>query len=228
MKSPTQEMLDNPVWSALTSKQAHLSLGGQLARRFHADISPFAAVSTMTSEAVQALKALVPSAHVLVQTLDVLPSMDEFKAERLGTVCQMISTDVPRSDSSHQLVRLGAADVHEMLALTQATKPGPFNRRTLETGNYIGIREHGQLIAMAGERMQFDRYVEISAVCVDSAHRGRGLAGQLMNTLRREILQRGGTPFLHVFDHNNAAVELYGRMGFETRQKFHLYSVRSL
>lgn len=39
----------------------------------------------------------------------------------------------------------------------------------------------GQLIAMAAERMQFDRYVEIIAVCVYPAHRGRGLAGQLMH-----------------------------------------------
>jgi predicted GNAT family acetyltransferase len=228
MKCPDLEMLDNPVWSALTGKQAHLSQGGQLALRFHPQISPFAAVNVITLEATQALSVLASSADVIMQTVNALPSLEGLKTERLGTVCQMISTNVPRSDCSHQVVRLGAADVDEMLALTQATKPGPFKARTLETGNYIGIREHGQLIAMAGERMQFDRYVEISAVCVDTAHRGRGLAGQLMNMLRTEIFQRGGTPFLHVFEHNNAAVELYRRMGFETRQTFHLYRVRSL
>ncbi len=41
------------------------------------------------------------------------------------------------------------------------TGRGPFARRTHETGNYIGIRERGQLIAMAGERMHIDGYVEI-------------------------------------------------------------------
>lgn len=228
MKYPNSQMLDNPVWSALTSKQAHLSQGGPLALRFHPQVSPFAAVNGMTLEAAQALRVLASSGEVIMQTVSAMPSMQGLKTERLGTVCQMISKDVPRSDCSHQVVRLGASDVDEMLALTQATKPGPFKPRTLETGNYIGVREHGQLIAMAGERMQFDRYVEISAVCVDTAHRGRGLAGQLMNTLRREIVQRGETPFLHVFDHNTSAVELYGRMGFETRQTFHLYSMRSL
>jgi hypothetical protein len=78
--------------------------------------------------------------------------------------------------------------------LAQKTKPGPFGKRTHEMGNYIGIRDRGRLIAMAGERMQLDGYVEISAVCVDDAWRGRGLAGRLVNVLRREIEQRGETP----------------------------------
>ncbi|WP_425273990.1 GNAT family N-acetyltransferase [Paraburkholderia lacunae] len=77
------------------------------------------------------------------------------------------------------VIRLAPSDSPEMLDLAQRAKPGPFGKRTHEMGHYIGIRNGGRLIAMAGERMSIDGYVEISAVCVDEEWRGRGLAGRL-------------------------------------------------
>ncbi|WZB74507.1 GNAT family N-acetyltransferase [Achromobacter insuavis] len=78
---------------------------------------------------------------------------------------------------------------------------------------------------MAGERMQLEGYVEISAVCVDPDCRGQGLAARLMNRLRRDIRLRGDTPFLHVRDDNTTAIALYQRQGFRTRQTFQLQRV---
>ncbi|WP_373874425.1 GNAT family N-acetyltransferase [Pseudomonas pseudonitroreducens] len=64
---------------------------------------------------------------------------------------------------------------------------------------------------------------QISAVCVEDTHRGQGLAGRLMNALRRDIVSRGEIPFLHVFDDNKSALSLYRRLGFEDREDFLLY-----
>jgi predicted GNAT family acetyltransferase len=119
-------------------------------------------------------------------------------------------------------VRLGDADAADMLDLTRRTEPGPFKVRTHTMGNYIGLRDGGKLIAMAGERLRIGGYVEISTVCVDDAYRGRGIANRLIRILQNEIGQRGQTPFLHVLDHNSGAFGLYERMGFERRQSFHL------
>ncbi len=52
-----------------------------------------------------------------------------------------------------EAVRLGPADVPEMLDLVERTRPGPFLPRTVELGTYLGIRRGGALIAMAGERL---------------------------------------------------------------------------
>ncbi len=93
---------------------------------------------------------------------------------------------------AEEMIPLSNADAKDMLDLVQKTKPGPFGKRTSEMGNYIGIRDQGRLIAMAGERMRPDGYVEISAVCVDEDWRGRGLAGRLVKTLGRQIEQLGG------------------------------------
>lgn len=198
--------------------------GDGLALRFDPEIAPFAAVVNETAPAFHALAQLVPAqAQVALLSLGALTPESSFRTEHVGLIRQMVDGREAPAVRTDDILRLGDSDAPEMLALAKKTQPGPFASRTHRMGNYLGIREHGRLIAMAGERMHPDGYVEISAVCVDDDYRGQGLAGRLMNVLRHEIRQRGDTPFLHVFDHNHAAVTLYERLGFETRQTFHLH-----
>ncbi|KAK42530.1 GCN5 family acetyltransferase [Caballeronia jiangsuensis] len=227
MSLPTQTALDRPIWTALTTRQAHLGLGDTLARRFHPDVAPFAAVASETPDAWRALHALLqPGEQVAILSADTVAAIDTLQAKRVGTIHQMVAMQrFTQSIDDSDVIDLGPADVDAMLALVQRTKPGPFGKRTREMGHYIGIREQGELIAMAGERMAIDGHVEISAVCVDERCRGRGLAGRLMNILRREIGLRGETPFLHVFSHNESAIALYERLGFELRHAFALTQI---
>jgi len=226
MEQPHQHVLDNPAWSALTGQQTHLRQGAAHVLRYHPDIGPFVAWASATPQAVDELGLLIaPNEYVLMQSLTPLPRMEGIQAEQLGSIRQMVAAGEPDDASEDEVIRLSTADAREMFELVQKTKPGPFGTRTHETGNYIGLRDNGRLIAMAGERMRLDGYVEISAVCVDDAYRGKGLAGRLINVLRREILQRGDTPFLHVYAHNHAAIALYERLGFVTRQTFLFYKL---
>lgn len=227
-KHPDEDRLDNPPWFALTTKQAHLGRREELAARYHADVAVFAAVANTTPEAFRQLGLLVaPGEHVLLTAREPLPPLEGVHAERLFAVCQMVDTGEAANANAAQdgVVSLGAADVPAMMALVLQTRPGPFGTRTHEMGRYIGIRDGGRLIAMAGERMRCDGYTEISAVCVNDANRGKGIAGRLMNILRREIRGRGETPFLHVRDDNATAIGLYQRLGFQTRKALHLYRV---
>lgn len=220
--------LDQPSWAALSSAQANLAVGSELAKRFHPEVAPFAAVFQRTPEAWRALSALISAGEeVVLLSLEPIDELPALKPTSLGTVHQMVDTvSIPDNRPNDlAIARLGPADVHDMVELAHTTKPGPFLTRTLETGHYIGIRDHGRLIAMAGERMRFAGHVEISAVCVDQAWRGRGIAAGLMNILRHEIQARGDTPFLHVFSSNQSAIGLYERLGFRIRQTFHLIRV---
>jgi predicted GNAT family acetyltransferase len=112
---------------------------------------------------------------------------------------------------------LRAEDAPAMLELTALTKPGPFFARTLELGQYFGVRDNNRLVAMAGERTRFDGLSEISAVCVHPDHRGKGYAQRLIRALIKAIADRGETPFLHVFASNANAIGLYERLGFVVR-----------
>src|SRR5260370_36302360 len=113
-----------------------------------------------------------------------------------------------------------------MLALTELTRPGPFSKRTPELGSYLGIYEPGQLVAMAGERIRFPGYAEISAVCTHPDHRGRGYASSLVSALIQRITRRDETPFLHVRRENVEAIRVYEKLGFNTRRNLNFRIVK--
>ena len=114
---------------------------------------------------------------------------------------------------------LGPADVGEMLALVELTHPGPFVVRTVELGGYVGVFDHGALVAMAGERLAPPGFREISAVCTHPDHRGRGLAAGLTTLVARRIIERGEWPFLHHAADNDPARRVYEALGFEFRRE---------
>jgi ribosomal protein S18 acetylase RimI-like enzyme len=116
------------------------------------------------------------------------------------------------------VAELGADSVPEMLDLAARTQPGPFWPRTHELGTYLGVRDNGTLVAMAGERLRPPGWTEISAVCTAPEARGRGHAARLVSALVARVVSRNELPFLHVAETNTGAIALYKRLGFETRK----------
>jgi predicted GNAT family acetyltransferase len=141
-----------------------------------------------------------------------------------GILVQMVLTDPSAlaSVSGVEVRTLDLDDVPAMLALTQSTQPGPFERRTIGLGTYLGIHSERRLVAMGGERLKVPGFTEISAVCVAPEYRGRGYAASLIKILATSILARGETPFLHAISGNATAIALYQRLGFKPRARFNL------
>ena len=110
-----------------------------------------------------------------------------------------------------------------MLALTQLTHPGPFLKRTIEFGNYKGIFDSGELIAMAGQRMHPKEFIEISAVCTHPGYTGKGYGRMLVFDQIRKIMAEGCIPFLHVRSDNQNAIKLYKHLGFSLRREMNIY-----
>lgn len=124
----------------------------------------------------------------------------------------------PYAETATGVMELGADSVPEMLHLVAQTQPGPFWPRTHELGTYLGVRDNGTLVAMAGERLRPPGWTEISAVCTAPEARGRGHATRLVAALVARIVARGERPFLHVAEVNTGAIVLYERLGFQTRK----------
>jgi predicted GNAT family acetyltransferase len=218
------EPLDNPIWSSLTTRHAHLATGGRLARRYPASISPIGALAGTTAEHVAALESVVePDDDFAVFAPEVPVLGSNWETLFASRLLQMVRGDralLPEGEV--EPVKLGAKDVPEILALVQITKPGPFRTRTVELGNYIGIREGARLVAMAGERLWLDDFHEVSAICTHPDAQGRGYARMLMGRVINRMLQRGETPFLHVEWTNKRAIDLYRALGFATRTELAL------
>jgi predicted GNAT family acetyltransferase len=113
-----------------------------------------------------------------------------------------------------------------MVALTDLAFPGYFRRETYRMGTYMGVRVEGQLVAMAGERMAFDDWVEISAVCVHPDFLGRGFAQHLVARLLALHAERGKRSFLHVSPENAGAIKLYEKLGFNRHAVVRLCRMR--
>ncbi len=216
-------LLDRPIWSALTTRQRGLAQGNARALRYPAAIAPFADMADLSTASFEALGELMaPSEYVVLFTPDAVTVPVEFKVLLAKTGEQMIGTPAESPPRGVEIVTLGADDVPAMMALTDLTKPGPFNKRTHELGTFLGIRVGGELVAMAGERMKPGNYTEMTAICVHPAHRGRGYAQALLGAIGRHIVGRDKIPFLHVFTDNASAIALYQRQGMTIRRRLHV------
>lgn len=213
----TDAALDNVTWAALTGPQAKFAEVNGRAARFEPDVSPFTALAdTADPAAWRDLVELVgPGSDLFVAGPRVIPPPGWDRVGGLAGV-QMVDAGVAGGDDPEALV-LGTADVPEILDLVERTQPGPFRKRTIELGTYLGIRRGGRLIAMAGERLRVPGWTEVSAVCTDPDHRGQGLAARLVRAVVAGIRVRGERPFLHAAADNAGAVRLYERLGFALR-----------
>lgn len=211
--------LDRAVWEALTTRQADLALGDARARRLAPAFGLFAAAIDASAESLQALADLV-RAHGEAALFEADPptKLPGVTVVAGDPTSQMIAEAPVFVAPDFEVLALGEADAAEMLELATLTRPGPFFRHTHRLGGFLGVRVAGRLAAMAGERLRPPGFTEVSAVCAHPDFRGRGYAAALMSCVTRAIVERGETPFLHVYDHNTAAIALYESLGWRRRR----------
>lgn len=221
-------ILDNPIWSALTTRQAHFGEGDDLARRYPSEVTALGALKHHGPDAFESLARTTYNDTVALFCFDPVTIPPGWKTIHTSNLVQMICESPSMlADQNFALIEeLTAADTEEMLTLTKLTNPGPFGKRTQELGLYLGIHRQGRLAAMAGERQRLPGYTEVSAVCTHPDFQGRGYARILISAVAGKIFERGEIPFLHVREDNVAAIRVYERLGFRTRAIFPFYVLR--
>ncbi len=212
-------LLDRPIWAALSTRQADLAHSLGSARAYPSDIGPLAAAAGSGRDDLLDFMALIWQRGAPVMTIEAEAPVATrfFVPEQHVPGVQMIADNPQAPSHAYQIDELDPADADQILALAEQTRPGPFEPRTHTLGTFIGIRQNGTLIAMAGQRMRLPGHIEISAVCVTPAYRGKGLGTELVRQMADRIIAQGERPFLHAYASNTNAIALYERLGFRVR-----------
>lgn len=220
--------LDRPVWASLSTFHQALSEGDAFARRFLRDVNLFASARDDGEEAQRGLASLVrPGEHVYLLQVPAITVPPGLRATKIAKGVQMVATRHLAAEADGEIELLTDADAPEMLALATLTEPGPFLPRTHHMGRFLGIRHKGRLVAMAGERMRFPGFTEVSGVCTHPDSRGKGLARRLSTAVTAAIQARGEVAFLHAWAANTPAIALYQTLGFELRSEVNVAVLES-
>jgi hypothetical protein len=237
-------ILDNPVWNALISGNINLAetTGNGLVKSFPADVAPFVGLAATDADCFNSLDELIPVNRVVaVVTPEEIEIPGRWKPILRAQLYQMIApapstyalvtdsaSDPAPLPASPELIPLHSKHIPAMLNLTKLTNPGPFYNRTIEFGNYHGIFAGNQLVAMAGQRMNLGKCIEVSAVCTHPDHLGNGYASALVLHLATLIRAQSAIPFLHVLANNTSAIKLYKKLGFSIHQQVSINIIQKL
>lgn len=210
-----EAVFSNPVWHALQGPHRHLAIANGSAARYPADVCPFVAIAAPTRPSFDDLRSLLAGDETVwiadhgrhVAGLDVVAS--------LPCVQMVLPAHAEPRPASREMEPLTAENAHEMVELTDLSFPGFFRPGTWRMGFYCGVRVQGNLVAMGGERLRLTGYSELSAICTHPAHRGKGLAGDVISHLVRRQRRDGLRSWLQVGASNTQAISLYESLGFE-------------
>lgn len=210
------QLLDDIFWHTLTGPHAQYASGAGGARRYARGFSPILGFADSRQPDFAALAPYCEAGEHFYCDSWTGAVPDGWRIDAESTMFRMVwNAALPTADLAPDAVPLALEHAAQALALATLCKPGPFGPRTIELGEYFGCFDGERLVAMAGQRMRVDGFTEISGVCTHPDYQGRGMARKLMAKLVHRQMARNERPFLHVMSSNEAAHQLYLRMGFD-------------
>lgn len=222
------ETLDNPAWHGLNSGNRSLAFGSDQVKYFSRDVSPFLGFDSNDNDRFGILERMIPEGQTLAFfSVTDYPVPEPWELLRKLKVAQMIyEKPVAPAYDKTGIRPLNKTYVPQMLALAKLTNPGPFFKNTIDFGDFFGLFENDQLVAMTGERLKPHQYIEVSAVCTHPDHTGKGYAKNLMANQIDKIIGESCIPFLHVLTENTGAIALYEKLGFRLRTELVIHMIR--
>ena len=220
--------LDNPAWYALHETHKNFAIGIDGLKGYQKNIVAFAAWNTSINNGLKQLDDLIEpdESFFIIGEMSDLPS--NYLIERTIICLQMICTAEINVNTSANIIQLHETEADQMAALTKLVMPGYYKHDTRLMGDYFGIVDDDQLVAMAGERIRLNGLTEVSAVVTHPAFTGRRYAQQLVAQVVNTNLAAGNIPFLHTGQNNERAIRMYEYLGFKKRRIINFTKIKRL
>lgn len=224
MKTPDDKNLDNPVWFSLSETHQSFAVDYGSIKFYHPDYCPFGGFEKGNSiaKSIDAYSKMVDSFFIVGEK----PELSNLLKLNKELVClQMIVYNPIDIAINDPIIKLTDEHIDALYELVNLVQPGYFKNKTALLGNYYGIFKNDELVAVTGERMQMNDFIEVSAVVTHPNHTGKGYAKQLVVHTVNEIFNRNKTPYLHVIEDNKGAIQLYDKLGFTIRRKISFWNI---
>ncbi len=216
--------LDNPVWFSLSESHKEFAVDYTNIKFYQPDYCPFGGFldADGISDQIDKYSKLVDSFFVVGEK----PTLsNQLKIEREVVCLQMIINSKIDIEIKEPITELTAEHADDLYRLVNLVQPGYFKKKTALLGSYFGIYKDGKLVAVSGERMKMNDFVEVSAVVTHPSHTGKGYAKQLVAHTVNNLIAQGKVPYLHVVEDNAGAINLYIALGFEVRRKISFWNI---
>ncbi|MFV8465351.1 GNAT family N-acetyltransferase [Flavobacterium sp. LB1P62] len=218
MKTPDDKKLDNPVWFSLSETHQSFAVDYGNIKFYHPDYCPFGGFEkgNAIANSIDEYSTKVDNFFIVGEK----PELSNLLKINKELIClQMIVYNPIDIVIEDQIIKLTAEHIDALYKLVNLVQPGYFKNKTALLGNYYGIFKNDKLVAVTGERMQMNDFIEVSAVVTHPNHTGKGYAKQLVTHAVNEIFKQNKTPYLHVIEDNRGAIQLYEKLGFTIRRK---------
>jgi ribosomal protein S18 acetylase RimI-like enzyme len=217
-----EKNLKNPVWHSLSETHKHFSVDYEDVKFYDPKICPFGAFTdaSKTQKALNEYAKLTDDFFLVSETE--VPTFDEnfVVLDKKIEGCQMVLVNLVDYPIKEEIISLTNVHIEEIYNLIWLVMPGYYQKRSIEMGNYFGIFKDNKLVAIAGQRMQTNDWIEISAIVTHPDHTRKGYAKQLTAHVTKEIIKEKKHPILHTTK-GNAAIGLYESLGFELTREMH-------
>ncbi|RKR12230.1 FR47-like protein [Maribacter vaceletii] len=211
-----EQTLKNPVWHALNEahKKFVITLNG--VRFYNPKICSFGAFEDpeKTSKALNEYAKLTNYFFLVSENTD--PKFDEdfvVLERKIEGVQMVLKGALEDCNITEEIVPLTEKHVDKIYDLIWLVMPGYYKKRSFDMGSYFGIFIDNKLVAVTGQRIQTNSFIEVSGVVTHPDYTRRGLAKQLVAYTTKEILKTRKKAILHTTK-GNGAIKLYEKLGY--------------
>jgi len=211
-----EQKLKNPVWYSLkeTHKISLIKYDG--VQFYQPNTCSFGAFfdANKTANALTEYSKIAEKFFLVSEKETPTVNQDNVVLEKKINGCQMVLENLIEVEITEEIVSLTQAHIDEVYNLIWLVMPGFYQREGFNMGKFFGIFKDNKLVAITGQRMQTDDFIEISSVVTHPDYTRKGFAKQLIYHATKEILKEKKLPILHT-NKGNAAIPLYEKLGFK-------------